>query len=287
MHSDGFEDHLLGFNDAPSAVDSSHLRAGLGSKLGGLNGSAEIGLPEEDSLLGVSNPVKLQNFMAGSVKPELLPFQGAPVDVAEKLAALKAVFKDERPVVGEKKGQPFPPGTYEVRGPDIPFHNNNIQASSPHLRPQLNYGGPLFPSLDSHPSKISSQMKFMSPEGIIHHDVPPNHQFPASMLRPLHHPSSGLTGFDPSIHHPMLQRTHMPGNFPPPNLQRGFSCVEPPPPHSNNRMTGLLPELNPMHRLQLGPGHRHLQPNFAGLGMPPGHDVGSGSHHPEALSESY
>ncbi|XP_039005489.1 uncharacterized protein LOC120132870 [Hibiscus syriacus] len=247
MNSDGIEGH------------SSHLRAGFESKLG-FDGSAEIGLPEEDSLLGVRNPVKLQNFMAGSVKPELLPFQEAPIE-----------------------GPPFLTSPYDMREPDILFHNHNIQASSPHLRPQLNYGGHLFHSLGSHPSNTSSQMKFMTPEGIIHHDAPPNHQFPASLLRPLHHPGSGLTGFDPPIHHPMLQRMHMPGNFPPPNLQRGFSCVEPPPPHSNNQMTGLLPELNPMHSFQLGQGHGQHQPNFASLGMPPGHDVGSGSHHPEPL----
>ncbi|GMI98422.1 Conserved Binding of eIF4E 1 [Hibiscus trionum] len=277
MNSDGVEGNLLGFNDAPSAVDLSHLRAGLGSKLGGFDGSAKIGLPEEDNLLGVSNHVKLQNFMIGSVKPELLPSQEASIDVAEKLAALKAVFQDERPVVGGKEGPPFLPGPYDTREPDIPFHNHNIQASSPPLRPQLNHGGPLFHSLDSHPSNISSQMKFMAPEGIMHHDAP------ASMLRPLHHPSSGLTGFDPPIHHPMLQQMHVPGNLPPPNLQRGLPGVAPPPPHSNNQMTGLLPELNPMHGFTLGHGHRQPQPNFAGLGMPPGHDVVSGSHHPEAL----
>ncbi|KAE8721325.1 Ribosomal L5P family protein [Hibiscus syriacus] len=151
----------------------SHLRAGLGSKLG-FDGSAEIGLPEEDSVLGGSNPVKLLNFMV---------------------------------------------------------------------------------------------MKFMAPEGIIHHNAPPNHQFPAS----------GLTGFDPPIH-PMLQRCICLENFPPPNLQRGFSCVEPLP--LIQIMTGLIPELNPMTVFNRGMV-TGLQPNF-GLGMPPGHD-GSGSHHPEPL----
>ncbi|GMI66814.1 Conserved Binding of eIF4E 1 [Hibiscus trionum] len=276
------EGHLLGFNGAPSAVDSSHLRAGLGSKLGGFDGSVEIRLPEEDILLGVSSPLELQNFMAGSVKAEIFPSQETPIDAAEKLAALKCVFQDERPVVGGK-GPPFLPVPYDMREPDIPFRNQNIQASSPHLHRQLNHGGPLVHSLDSHPSNISSQMKFMAPEGIIHHDAPPNHQFSASMLRPVHRHSSGLMGFDPPIHHPMLQQMQMPRNFPPPNLQRGFPGVAPPPPHSNNQMTGLLPELNPMHGFPMGHGHRQPQPNFAGLGIPPGHDVGGGSHHPEAL----
>ncbi|XP_039000073.1 uncharacterized protein LOC120125786 isoform X2 [Hibiscus syriacus] len=273
MKADGIEGHLLGFNGAPSAVESSHLRAGLGSKLGGFDGSAEIGLTEGDSLLGVGNPVELQNFMAGSVKAELLPSQETPNGVAEKLAALKAVFQDERPVVGGKEGPTFLPGPYDMREPDSPFRNQIIHASSQNLHPQLNHGGPLFHSLDSHPSNISSQMKFMAPEGIIHHDAPLNHQFPATMFRPVHHHSSELPGFDPPIHHPMLQQMQMPGNLPPLNLQRVFPGVAQLPPHSNNEMTGILQELNPMLGFPLGHGHRQHQPNFAGLGMPPGHDV--------------
>ncbi|XVE73811.1 hypothetical protein DITRI_Ditri11bG0148600 [Diplodiscus trichospermus] len=283
IKSDGLEEHLFGYNDARSAVDSSHLRAELGSKLGGFDGSTEIRLPEEDSLIGVSNPVKLENFMAGNVKAELLPSQETPVDVAEKLAALKAVFRDERSVVGGQEAPPFLPGPYDMREPDIPFHNQNVQPSSAQLRPQLNRGGSLIHSLD-HPSNINSQVKFMAPDGIIHHDSPQNHQFPASMLHPpFHHPSSGLTGFDPPMHHPMLQQMPMPGNFPPPHLQRGYPGGAQLPPQSNNQVTGFLQEVNPMHGFPFGHGHRQPQPNFAGLGMPPGHNVGSGSHHPEAL----
>ncbi|OMP00341.1 hypothetical protein COLO4_12765 [Corchorus olitorius] len=285
IKSDGIEEHMLGFNDARSAVDPSHVRAELGSKADGFDGSTEIRLPEEDSLIAVNDPVKFQNFLSGrnSVKAELLPSQEAPIDVAEKLAALKAVFRDERPVVAGQEGAPFLPGPYDMREPDIPFHNQNVQPSSPQLHPpKLNHGGPMIHPLDSHPSNINSQVKFMAPEGIIHHDPPPNHQFPASMLRPpFHHPSSGLSGFDPPMHHPMLQQMPMPGNFPPPHLQRGFPGAAPPPPHSNNQATGFLQEVNPMHGFPFG--HRQPQPNFAGLGMPPGHDVGSGSHHPEAL----
>ncbi|XVF33265.1 hypothetical protein REPUB_Repub17cG0154100 [Reevesia pubescens] len=284
IKSDGIQEHLLDYNDARSAVDSSHLRAELRSKLVGFDGSAEIWLPEEDSLIGVSNPVKLPNFMAGNIKPELLPSQETPIDVAEKLAALKAVFQDERPVVGGLEGPPFLPGRYDMREPDISFRNQNVQPSSPQLHPQLNHGSPLIHSLDSHPSNINSHVKFMAPEGIIHHDAPPNHQYPASMLRPpFNHSSSGLTGFDPPMHHPMLQQMPMPGNFPPPHLQRGFPGGAPLPPHSNNQVTGFIQEGNPMHGFPFGHGHRQPQPNFAGLGMPPGHDVGSGSHHPEAL----
>ncbi|XWS32135.1 hypothetical protein CRYUN_Cryun23aG0135100 [Craigia yunnanensis] len=280
IKSDGIEEHLLGYNDARSAVDSSHLRAELGSKLGGFDESAEIRLPEEDSLIGVSNPVKLQNFMADNIKAELLPSQETQIDVAEKLAALKAVFRNERPVVGGQEGPPFLPGPYDIREPDIPFHNQYVQPSSPQLHPQLNHGGPLIHSLDSHPSNINSQVKFMAPEGIIHHDTLQNHQFPASMLRPtFHHPSSGLTGFDSPMHHPMLQQMPMPGNFPPPHLQRGFPGGAPLPPHSNNQVAGFIQEVNSMHGFPFGHSHRQPQSHFAGRGMPSGQDVGSGSHH--------
>ncbi|XVE77198.1 hypothetical protein DITRI_Ditri13aG0042200 [Diplodiscus trichospermus] len=284
IKSNGFEEHLLGYNDAQSAVDSSHFQAESASKLGRFDGSTEIQLPEEDSLIGVGNPVKLQNFMTGNLKTELLPSEETPIDVSQKLASLKAVFRDERPAVGGQEGPPFLPGPFDMREPDIPFCNQNVRPSSPQLHPRLNHVGPLIHSLDYHPSNINSQVKFMAPDGIIHHDALPNHQFPASMLRPpFHHPSSGQTGFDPPMHHPMLQQMPMPGNFPPPHLQQGFPRGTLVPPHSNNQVSGFIQELIPMHGFPFGSGHLQPQPNFAGLEMPPGHEVGSGSHHPEAL----
>ncbi|KAK8974257.1 hypothetical protein V6N11_034625 [Hibiscus sabdariffa] len=280
IQSKGIEEHFLVYNDARSAVGSSHLRAELGSRLGDIGRSAEIQLPEVHTSIGISNPGKLHNFMAGNVKAGQFPSQETPVDVVEKLAALKGVFRDERAVVGQQEGPPFHSGLYDMREPDILFPNQNVQPSSPQLHPQLNHGGPSIHSLDHHPSNINPQMKFMAPEGILHHDTAPNHQFPASMLRaPFHHPSSGPSGFGPPMHHPMLQQIPMPGNFPPPHLQGGFPRSAPLPPHMD------IQEANPMHRFRFGHGQRHPQPqpNFAGLGMLPGHDAGSESRHPEAL----
>jgi hypothetical protein len=114
--------------------------------------------------------------------------------------------------------------------------------------------------LDSHPSNINTQMKFMAPEGIIRHDVPsPNQQFPGNMLRPPYH------------HHGMQR----PGNFPLPHLLRGF------PPQSNNHGPGFMPDTNPMQGFPFS----QQQHNFAGLGMQPrAPEVGGGSnHHPEAI----
>ncbi|GMI99010.1 Conserved Binding of eIF4E 1 [Hibiscus trionum] len=270
IQSKGIEEHFLGYNDARSAVGSSNLRAELGSRLGDIDRSAEIQLPEQDTLIGIGNPGKLHNFMDGNVKAGYFPSQETPVDVSEKLAALKGVFRDERAVVGRQEGPPFHPGLYDMREPDILFHNQNVRPSSPQLHPQLNHGGSLIHSLDPHPSNINPQMKFMAP----------NHQFPASMFRPpFHHPSSGPSGFDPPMHHPMLQQMPMPGNFPPPHLQGGFPRGAPLPPHMD------IQEANPMHGFPFGHGQRQPQPNFDGLGMPPGHDAGSGSRHPEALQK--
>ncbi|GLT84656.1 hypothetical protein SLE2022_028730 [Rubroshorea leprosula] len=262
MKSDEIGEHLLGFDDRRTVPDSSQHRAELGSKLGGFDESADIRLPEEDSLIAVSHPVSLQNFMPvrTSVKAELLPAQEEPVDIVEKLAAL-------RPVVGGQEGPSFLHGTYDKRESDIPFHNLNVQPSSLQLHPpQLNHAGPF-----SQPPNINSQM--------IHRDPPPNHQFPANMLRhPFHHPNSGRTSFDPPLQYPMLQQMHSPGNFP--HLQQGLPGSAPLPPHSNNPLTGgFMQEMNPVQGFPFS----RRQPNFPGLGIPPGPDVGGMGSHPETL----
>ncbi|XP_037495076.1 uncharacterized protein LOC105642935 [Jatropha curcas] len=168
-----------------------------------------------------------------------------------------------------------------MREPDVQYHKIHAQISPPQLHhPQFNHSGPMFHQLDSHPANITSQMKLMAPENAIHHDSS-NHQFPANLLRPpFHHPSSAMTGLDPSVHNPMLQQMHMPGNFPPPHLLRGFTRGAPLPPHPINRTTGFIQESSPMQGFPFG----QRQPNFSSLGIPPqAPDVGGGTHPPEAL----
>ncbi|XP_040993793.1 uncharacterized protein LOC121240397 isoform X3 [Juglans microcarpa x Juglans regia] len=288
------EQQWLGFDDPQTELDSSQLRTGLNSKLGGFDGPVDIRLPEEDSLITVNDALNLRNY--ASVKTAaraevLLPSPNTQVDIAEKLAALKSVFKDERSFMGGQEGPPRFRGAYDVREPDFPYQNLSVQPSSPQFHPpRANHVGPFSHPLDSHPANVNPQMKFMTPEGIIHHDSPPNHQFPANMLHPhFHHPSTGLTGFDPPNHHPMLQQMHMSGNFPP-HLLQGFprstpmsaqpSRGAPLPSHANNQMTGFMPEVNPLQPFPFG----HRQPNFAGLGMPPpAPEIGGGSNNPEAI----
>ncbi|KAJ0111659.1 hypothetical protein Patl1_00499 [Pistacia atlantica] len=275
IKSDRSKEHLLGFDDCQTEVDSPRLRNELESKLRGFDGPVDIRLPEEDSLIPLADRTK---HLKNSSKAEFFPSPAAPVDITEKLAALNSVFGDERPITGQE-GSPFLRGSYDPREPDILLHNMQIQPSSPQLHPPLNHLGPLFNPLESHPANINSQMKFMGPEGIIHHDPPPTHQFPANMLRPpFHHSRPGLPGFDPSAHnhHPMLPQMRMPGSFPPAHLLQGFASS----PHSNNQMPGFVPDMNPMQGFPFGP----RQPNFAGHGMPPpAADAGGGANNPETL----
>ncbi|KAK2650212.1 hypothetical protein Ddye_017701 [Dipteronia dyeriana] len=275
MKTDSLKEHLIGFDNCRTELDSSQFRSELGLKLGGFDRSANIRFPEEDSLTTLGDPMK---HLKNSSKAELFSTHAAPVDITEKLAALKSSFGDERPIAGGQEGLPYRRGPYAVREADIPFHNLHLQPSSAQLHPpQLNHVGQLFNPLESHHTGINSQMKFMSPESIIRHDSPPTHQFPGNMPRPpFHHPSTGLAGFDPPTHqHSMFQQMHMPGNFPPPHLVRGFPNT-----HSNSHMTGFMQDANPMPGLPFG----HQQPNFAGHGMPPpAPDIGGGSNNPEAL----
>ncbi|KAL9385400.1 hypothetical protein Peur_022410 [Populus x canadensis] len=276
---DRTEEHLLGF-DPQNEADSSHLRTEMSSKLGGFDGSYEIQLPEEDSLIAVSDPLNLRNFLLArnSTKSELMPIPGTSVDIAEKLAALNSGFRDERPIGGHK-GPPFLRGPYDMREPDVHYHNLHVQPSSPQLQPQLNRPGPMFHPLDSHPANMNAQMKLVAPENI-RHDTP-NHQFPENMLRPpFHHPSSALTGFNPTTRDSMLHQLHMRGSFPSPLLRRELSRGAIPLPHPNNQVTGFMQESSPMQGFPIG----QRQPYFGALGIPPqANDGGGESNQPEAL----
>lgn len=266
--SDKIGGKWLQFDDPGSDVVSSQFRAEIVSKLGGFDGEAEIRLPEEDSLISVSDPLNPQHSMfmhVGNSAKTDFSSSSAQIDFVEKLAALNTGLKDERSMAGGSEGPPFYT-PFEV----MDRQNFHAQSSSPLLphHPQMKRGRPLFHPLDSHTAQINSQIKFMAPENIMHHDPPPNppnHQFPANMFRPpFHHPSAGLTGFDHPAHHPMIQQMHMPGNFPPPHPLRGFPRGVPLPLRPNNEATTFMQEANPMQGLPFG----HRQPNYGGLGMP-------------------
>ncbi|XP_068488758.1 uncharacterized protein [Phaseolus vulgaris] len=280
-----FDEQWLGYSDSQGDVNSSLLQSEF-SKASGFKGPRDIHLPEDDNLITGSDP--LQNFLSAGniVKTDMS--QDTTVDITRKLAALNPAFRDDRPIMRNHEGPAYPHGgPYDMREPGISYQNLNVQRSQ-QIHPQLNHGGPMFNQLDSHAPHISSYMRLPNPEGMIHHDSSPNHQFPGNMLRPpFHQPSSGLAGFDPPVHHSMLQQLHMQGNHPPPHLLRGFPRGGPVPPHPNNPMTGFMQEPNPMQG-QGFPFSGHQHPSFAGPGMQlQAPDVGGGRNHPEALQRLF
>ncbi|XP_027928658.1 uncharacterized protein LOC114185239 isoform X4 [Vigna unguiculata] len=280
-----FDEQWLGYSDSQGDVNSSLLQSEF-PKASGFKGPRDIHLPEEDNLITVSDP--LQNFLSAGniVKADMS--QDTTVDITRKLAALNPAFRDDRLVMRNHEGPAYPHGgPYDMREPGISYQNLNVQRSQ-QIHPQLNHGGPMFNQLDSHPPHISSYMRLPNPEGMIHHDSPPNHQFPGNMLHPpFHQPSSGLPGFDSPVHHSMLQQMHMQGNHPPPHLLRGFPRGGPVPSHPNNPMTGFMQEPNPMQG-QGFPFNGHQHPSFGGPGMQlQAPDVGGGRNHPEALQRLF
>lgn len=264
LKPESVQEQILRF-DHKNEVNLSQRQIDMGSKLGGFDGSVDIRLPEEDSLI-TSDPLNLQNFMhaRSSSKAELSSMPETAVDIAEKLTALNSVYPDERSIIGGQGGASFFRGPYDMRESDVQYPNIQAQPSSPQLhRPQFNHAGPMFHALDSHPSNVNTQMKFMAPDNI--HLDPPNNQFAANLLSPpFHHPSTGLTRLDPNPHNPMLQQMHMPGNFPPPHLLRGFPRGAPLPPHPSNQVPGVIQESNPMQGFPFG----QRQANFGALGIP-------------------
>ncbi|KAM1028038.1 hypothetical protein FF1_040704 [Malus domestica] len=294
--SDMIEEQWLGLNNPHIELGSSSSQVGtdLGSKIGVFEGHPDFRLPEEDGLIAASEPLNIQNLMSSGnqVKSKLFSSQNTRVDIVEKLAAMNSAFKDERSM-GSQEVPPFlrGRGPYDIREPDNPYQNLNVQPPSQQLHhPQLNHVGPPFHPLDSHPGNINSQMSFLGPKGIMRSDPPPNHQFHANMLRPpFHHSNTGQSGFDAHTHHPMMQQMRMQGNFPPPHVLQGLSSSPPQHPHPNLGATlpaqpvsqAFMQELNPMQGFPFGPQN----PNFGGHGMPsPAPDAAGGSnHHPEAL----
>lgn len=249
---DNIEEQWLSFDNPQAEQNTSQLRTNLGSKVVGFDVPADVRLPEEDSLITVSDPLNVENFMppGNTVKTELLSSANPQVDFAEKLATFNSTFRDERSIRGGQEPS-FLRGPYDMRESSNPYQNLNVQPPFAQLHhPQLGNMGPLFHHLDSHPGNISSQMKFMAPEAVTHHDPAPNHQIPVNMLRPpFPHSAAGPSGFDQPIPHPLLQQLHMPGNIPP-NLLQGLPRGQSLPPHPN--------------RSAPVPAH----PNFASVGMP-------------------
>ncbi|XP_031739364.1 uncharacterized protein LOC101210153 isoform X2 [Cucumis sativus] len=255
--------HWLNLNGPRPESESSHPLAKLGHRIGG---PAEMPFPEEDSLI-ISDSMNFQNLisMGNSAKPQP-PFSHNTQD--NNAAMLNPAFKDERQSMGGLDGLPFSANAYDRRETEMPHRKAPVHSSFSQLHPPQTNNIKLFHQFESHPPNMNSQGDVMLAEGIVHHDSPSNHQFIANMLRP---PTSGLSGFDHSIHHPMMQQMQTSVNLPPQHLLQGLSRgVAPPmasrtlplhhhsirasaaPPQPNHQVTSLVDELNSMQGFHIG-----------------------------------
>ena len=201
---DEIEQQWSGFDDAQAELNASQLQINLGSKVGGFDAPADVRLPEEDSMISVSDPLNLENFLsfANSIKTEMQATPNTQVDIAEKLASLNSAYRDER-LIREGQEPPFLHNPYDMQGSNIRYHTYNIQPSLAQLHhSQMNNMGPIFPPIDSHPANVNPQMKFMAAEATNHCDLATSRQIHINMLHPpCHHPSTRLFRFDqPPIH---------------------------------------------------------------------------------------
>lgn len=268
----------LNLNGPRPELDSSHPHAKLGHKIGGYDGPAEMPFPEEDSLI-ISDSMNFQNLISigNSAKPQPLFSHNTQDNSA---AMFNPAFKDERQSMGGLEGLPFSANPYDRRETEMPHRKAPVHSNFSQLHPQQTNNVKLFHQFESHPPNMNSQGDIMLPEGMVHHDSPSNHQFVANMLRP---PTSGLSGFDHSIHHPMMQQMQTSGNLPPQHLLQGLTRGAPPPmtnrsvplhPHSirgsaappqpNNQVPGLMQDLNSVQGFHVG----QRLPNIGGPRIP-------------------
>ncbi|XP_058105656.1 uncharacterized protein LOC131249108 [Magnolia sinica] len=268
--SDRLQGHWLGFDDPRTN----------GSKLGAVIGfddradeAVDFQLPEGDLL---NDPVNHETSMfmpvGAAAKREEFISSEAPIDIADKLAALNSLMNEERPVTS-LDNPPIYRGAYNPVESELPYQHLHGRPSSPQFPHQMNHTRPSFHSLDHHTQR-NPQMSFIGPESI-HHD--PQHAFPPNIF---HHPfhGPGAPRFDPARHSLPQHIPPMPGNFPPPHLLQGLPRGVPLS-HPMNHMPGYMPELTPMQGFPLN----HRQPNYGGLGTAMPGPVGDGGNHLEVL----
>ncbi|KAI3444498.1 hypothetical protein Pfo_001163, partial [Paulownia fortunei] len=273
-------ENWLGFDDSPIEITSSKLHTEAVPKHGGFERVVEFQLPEEENLISVGDTQdhRMLTFMpTGNSINNVNLSSNSPINITEKLAAFGAVVKDERGMEGSES-LPFACDSYQQMEPEISYHNHQVQQSSPLFQPpQMSQVRPLYHNLESHPARMTSQLKFLGPEPIPSHDSPANHQFSSNMIRPsFHHPNVRVAGFDVPSQHSMLHQMQMPGNHPS-HFPRGGPVS-----HNGNQATGFIQEMNQMHGLPFGP----RQPNFGSRGVPmPALNNNSVGNPPEAFQK--
>ncbi|KAK6141042.1 hypothetical protein DH2020_025223 [Rehmannia glutinosa] len=202
-------------------------------------GVGEFQLPGEN--IGDPRNHRISTFMLSHNSVNNVNFSsGAPIDIMDKLAAVSAISKEQRVMVGSES--PFARVPYGKMEPQF-------------QPPQMTQSRPLYNHLESDLAHMSSQMKFLRPEPLVNHDFLANRQFPSNMTRrPIHHPNVGIAGFDVPSHHPMLHQMQMSSNHAPhmlPDFPRGGPVS-----HHGNQATGFVQETNQMQGFPWGPANQ-------------------------------
>ncbi|KAK9292184.1 hypothetical protein L1049_020144 [Liquidambar formosana] len=251
------------------ANTGSNLQNEQGSKVSPNSGfsekadsTIEICLPEEDSLITIDDPIMPQYSMFMPTGDQIhadWSNSTAPVNIAEKLAALKAALRDERSTLPSLKGRPLPSGSYDVMGSEPPYLNLHEQLSYPQFHHnKMNPGRSFFHTLDSPQAQLR---KAMNPKAY-HHNPPPHHHIPRNVpSSPFQGTHAEQTRFDHPIHHSLFQQMHMADNSSPHLVNRQPRGA--PLPQPINQMACYTQELNSMQSVS----RNYQQPSYGGRGM--------------------
>ncbi|ONK59033.1 uncharacterized protein A4U43_C08F2280 [Asparagus officinalis] len=243
--------------------------------------AGEIQLPEEDSLITVSdtvNAVTTDPFSFNNVhKPEVFLPENNNVENNDKF--INAIFRDKERLRKHVSDVPvhLQKEPLKMVDPSDLYRQLHGRPSS-HFPHQIDQSRPLFPPLD-HPFHINPQMKLAGQNGM-HHD--PHLPFHENLIPRQDFNHAGAPRVDPAaFHYSMLQNMPAPANFHPhhpmQSLPRGL-----PPSYPMNHTPGYMHEMNTMHNFSL----HNRQPDYNGgpaMGLR-GPVVGGGvGAHPEAL----
>ncbi|KAL6496809.1 hypothetical protein OROHE_027291 [Orobanche hederae] len=220
----------------------------------------EFQLPEEDNLISIGDmrDHRVSTFFpTHNANNNASLSSNTPINiVTDRLAAFRGVVSNERSMEGSE-GLPFPFDFYAEMQPANYRNNMQVQQSSPRFQPpQMPHGRPLlYNHLESNPTGMGSQPKFLGPDPIFNHD---SHRA-TNMVRPsFPHPNVRVAGFDVPSQHSMMHQMQIPSNHPP-QFPRGFLAAR-----NSNHSSSFVQEMSQVQGFPFGP----RQPNIDSRGMP-------------------
>ncbi|KAJ0968357.1 hypothetical protein J5N97_025274 [Dioscorea zingiberensis] len=235
--------------------DSSNMGLKLGDATSSKRVAMDIHLPEEDSLIRVSD--SLNHITSDPAPLRALNRNDEPLEQPSDPVLMAILRSAEHAGQGHIPQPNFSGNRSGLVDSDKLHHHLHGRSSSqfPHA---MNQVGPLFPQMEHH-IDMHPQMRLIGSENI---RPQLQYPFPANVF-PQHALHSGnRPQFDPVGHHPIFQHMPIPGNLPPHHPHHGFPRGALPS-YSMNLMDGYRAEMNNMHGFPLN----HQPPNFGGHGM--------------------